>query len=109
MLDDLKEVRRLLETPGAENIRKANAELERLLPVFSALSGTESDPQFPAPLFLASLACLRTEIMAIQQLSKAASDYFVAIGQACASGFGAYERTGELRQLNATSRMLVQL
>jgi len=109
MLDELKNIRRLLTSPTPENVRIANAELRKLSPAVSEFARlllarkeiTNEDVQ--------SVVGLRSEVSSILVLSATALDYFRRLSLLRVAGFGDYERTGALKPLETASRTIGQL
>ena len=58
---------------------------------------------------IALLTRCRAELAAIASLSRVAAEYFSHLGALSTSGFGAYERTGVVKNLGSTPRMRAQL
>jgi hypothetical protein len=108
MLNELHNIRRLLTSPGPENVRTANAELAKLPDAVNELAArlmakrvTRDDVK--------SLVGLRSELASILLLAAAALEYFTRLGLLRATGFSDYEYTGELRPLAMASRTIGQL
>jgi hypothetical protein len=108
MLSKLRNIRRLLISPTPGNICVARAELETLAPSFGKLLALLPKRE-SVPAALASLAGMRSELLAIATLSQRASDYFNRLGQLRASQSGAYGRNGEWRCPDTASRVTMQL
>jgi hypothetical protein len=109
MLNELHNIRRLLTSPGPENVRTANAELAKLPDAVNELAARLMAKKRVTRDDVKSLVGLRSELASILLLAAAALEYFTRLGLLRATGFSDYEYTGELRPLAMASRTIGQL
>jgi hypothetical protein len=108
-LHSLGYVRALLAAPNAESVRAANVELGKIAASVAELSVELPAHQESAATILEFLRALRLALLTIAALSQKGAEHFHCIGLLRASGFGAYERSGRFRTLEAISRLSIQL